>query len=89
MTKKEKNQEETKEEGKTKKGKKGKTKKETVETPTLIVASKVKDFIKGDGMRSGEDFMTGFNASTFKALKRAIKRCRDNGKATLRPFDVD
>jgi len=77
---------------KTKKTKTAKTskkvKKEKEEVPTLLVQSKVRDYIKSNEYRCGGEFLEAFNAKVYKELKIAIKRCGENGRATLRAADA-
>lgn len=61
------------------------------EKEVLLVQSKVRDTIrelgKGD-IRVSEEFLTSLNEDLHNRIAKAIRRCQDNGRATLRPADV-
>jgi len=49
----------------------------------------VKEFAKGEAdVNVGGDFMDALNEEVANAVNRAIKRCSDNGRKTLRAQDV-
>jgi histone H3/H4 len=59
------------------------------EVPMLLTQSKVKEFAKGEAdVNVGGDFMDALNAEVADTIGRAIKRCSDNGRKTLRAQDV-
>jgi len=53
---------------------------------SLIVRSKVKAAIKG--MRFSGDFYKALDKKVEEMLKEAAKRAKDNGRATIRPYDL-
>ena len=61
------------------------------EKETLLVQSKVRDTIrelgKGD-IRVSEEFLASLNDAVHGLIEGAIRRTKDNGRATLRPADV-
>lgn len=73
-------------------GKKAKTvkarKKKEEEAPQLIVASRIKEYAAEQGYRVAGEFTGEFNRQVFNLLRRGIKRASNNGRATLRPYDM-
>lgn len=69
-----------------KKKKKKKGKKE--EVPMLLVQSKVKEYIKDQEYRTSSAFIEAFNKQVHLLLKKAIKRCDGNGRATVKDVDA-
>jgi histone H3/H4 len=53
---------------------------------SLIVRSKVKAAIKG--MRLSGDFYKALDKKVEEMLKEVAKRAKDNGRATIRPYDL-
>lgn len=64
----------------------GKTEKK--EAPALAVTSRVKDYIKEKGLRSDGELDTAVNSLISEALDKAVKRCKENGRQTVRPSDL-
>jgi len=58
------------------------------ETPTLIVASKVKERIKEADIRSSGDFMDELNTKVDMMIGEAIERARENKRGTVKPCDL-
>lgn len=58
------------------------------EVPTLVVVSRLKDFIKEQEMRSGEEFVTAINDAVVRIVKDAAARAKANGRATLKAEDI-
>lgn len=54
----------------------------------LVVASKMKDVIRGAGVRAAGDLSEAVSASVAAMLKKAIERCKANGRGTVRPQDL-
>jgi hypothetical protein len=54
----------------------------------LVVASKVKEFIRGAGVRAAGDLVDAVSASVNSCLKKAVERCKANGRGTVRPQDL-
>lgn len=55
---------------------------------TLVVGSKVKDFIKDAELRSDGDLIDALSAKVEEILKAAMNRCKENGRSTVRPCDL-
>lgn len=58
------------------------------ELRSLIVVSAVKDTIKEEEMRSGDEFVEALNAKVHELVKEAIARAKGNDRATLRAEDI-
>ena len=54
---------------------------------TYIVKSKVADFIRGKDMMMSSDAYDALNEQVQELLKRAITRCSQGGRKTVKPFD--
>ena len=55
---------------------------------TLVVGSKVKDFIKDGDLRSDGDLVESLSSKVEEILKAAMQRCKENGRSTVRPCDL-
>ena len=55
---------------------------------TLVVGSKVKDFIKDAELRSDGDLIDALSSKVEEILKCAMNRCKENGRSTVRPCDL-
>lgn len=55
---------------------------------SLVVASKVKDLVKGAGMMSSGDLSDGLSAVVEDLLKKAVSRAKANGRKTVRTEDL-
>lgn len=55
---------------------------------TLVVGSKVKDFIKEADLRSDGDLIESLSGRVEEMLKCAMARCKENGRSTVRPCDL-
>ena len=55
---------------------------------TLIVGSKVKSYIKEQGLMSSSDVLDALNGAVYKLLKKAVKRAEANGRKTVQGRDV-
>lgn len=54
----------------------------------LVVGSKVKEMIKGQGVRMAGDLLDALNGAVAGHLKAAVGRCKANGRGTVRPQDL-
>jgi hypothetical protein len=54
----------------------------------LVVGSKVKDVVRGAGVRAAGDLVEAVSAAVGTMLKTAIGRCKANGRGTVRPQDL-
>ena len=54
----------------------------------LVVGSKVKDVIRSSGVRAAGDLVDAVSSSVGGMLKKAIERCKANGRGTVRPQDL-
>lgn len=54
----------------------------------LVVGSKVKDLIKESELRSDGDLVEALSDKVEGMLKEAMKRCKENGRSTVRPCDL-
>jgi histone H3/H4 len=54
----------------------------------LVVASKVKAYIKSKGFLSSSDVIDGISACVARCLDEAMKRAKDNGRKTVRAQDI-
>ncbi|MFH1131008.1 MAG: hypothetical protein V1754_06715 [Pseudomonadota bacterium] len=62
--------------------------KKTTERESLIVTSKVKEFIKERGLQSSADVVPALNNKIYEILEQASERTTNNGRATVRPHDL-
>jgi len=58
------------------------------EAPVLAVTSRVKEYIKAKGLRSDGDLDTAVSEMIAAKLDKAVQRCKDNGRQTVRPADL-
>ena len=68
--------------------KKAKAKKGKVPKEPLIVASKVKAFVKANGMMSSKEFLGAVNSELCDCIKKAVWRAQQNKRSTLQPRDL-
>ena len=54
----------------------------------LLVGTKVKDYVKEQGLMSSADMLDALNECVYDRLDRAIERAKANGRKTLQPRDV-
>ncbi len=54
----------------------------------VVVTSKVKEAVKGHELRMSGDVPDALNAKVQEILKAAAQRAKDNGRGTLRPYDL-
>jgi len=62
--------------------------KKTVEIPSMAVTSRIKEYIKAKGLRSDGDLDTAVTNMIAAKLDKAVQRCKDNGRQTVRPADL-
>ncbi|MFH1663532.1 MAG: DUF1931 domain-containing protein [archaeon] len=55
---------------------------------SLIVRSKVGDYVKSKNMQMGSDTYDALSARVQASIDDAVKRCTDNGRKTLKPYDL-
>jgi hypothetical protein len=58
------------------------------EETSLIVASKVRQFVKEEGCRCSDGFIEAFKQFVRNELKNTTARCKANGRATLKEYDT-
>ncbi len=58
------------------------------EKEILIVQSKVKDLIKKQQAQCSADAIESFSDLVEEAVKRAVKRAKENGRVTVKPQDI-
>ncbi len=54
----------------------------------LVVGSKVREVIRQAGMRSDGELVSAVSEKVHELLQRAIHRCKNNNRSTVRPHDV-
>ena len=54
----------------------------------LVVASKVKEYIKAKGLQSSADVVPALSDAIYAMLDAAAARTQGNGRATVRPYDL-
>ncbi len=54
----------------------------------LVVQSKVKDHIKGQGMRMSGDFIDALDVKVKELVVDAARRAKGNDKKTVKPNDL-
>ena len=55
---------------------------------SLVVTSKVKDFIKSKKCMTSGDLPEALSNELYEVLERAVKRCKANKRSTVRPQDL-
>jgi len=71
-----------------KKKAKKKTAKKAAPKDVLVVASKVKAYVKSKGMMSSSDAVTALNDVVYSVLDAAIERTKTNKRSTVKPQDL-
>ena len=69
------------------KTKKAKSKAKAPKEP-LIVASKVKNYVKAAGMMSSKEFLAGLNGAVCEVIDKAVCRAQENKRSTVQPRDL-
>lgn len=54
----------------------------------LVVASKVKEFVKSKGCQTAGDSIPALSDAVYALLENAIKRTKGNGRMTVKPQDL-
>ena len=54
----------------------------------LVVASKVKAYIKSKGMMTSSDAICALSDEVYKAIDAGIKRTKANRRSTVKPQDL-
>lgn len=64
--------------------------KKEVEKPMIIIASKMKEAVKGmgDEIRVSGDLADTLSARAYELLEDAVKRAVANGRKTIKPEDL-
>lgn len=58
------------------------------EREVLVVASKVKDYIKSQELQSSSEVVPALSEKIYSLLDAAMERTRTNNRATVRPHDL-
>jgi len=72
----------------TKKKAKKAPRKRTTARETLCVGSKVKAYIKANGMKCSGELIAALSETIHETLDGAITRCQGNKRSTVRPVDL-
>lgn len=54
----------------------------------LLVGSKVREYVKSQGLMCSSDVLEALNCCVYGCLGAAIKRAKENGRKTLQARDV-
>ena len=57
-------------------------------TETIVVVSKVKEYVKTKGMQTSETAVDALSKSVRDLLDRAVARAKDNGRQTVKDRDI-
>lgn len=60
---------------------------DTTSKESLIVASKIKAYIKSKGLMTASDAIDGLNEKIYKLIDEAIERTQANKRSTVRSYD--
>lgn len=55
---------------------------------SVVVTSKLKEAVKGLDLRMDGNLPDAVNDKVRAMLREAAKRCKENGRSTLRPYDL-
>ncbi len=55
---------------------------------SIVVQSKVKEAVKNQGLRMDSNFPEELNRKINQMLVDAARRAKNNGRGTLRPYDL-
>lgn len=55
---------------------------------SVVVTSKVKEAVKAQDLRMSGDVPDELNRKVTEMIRAAAKRAKDNGRGTLRPYDL-
>ena len=54
----------------------------------LVVKSKIADYVRNKGMMCASDTCDALSDHVQTNLDRAIARCKENGRKTVKPYDL-
>lgn len=63
-------------------------KKATTKREVLVVASKVKDYIKSKGLQSSGEVVPALSEKIYAMIDDAAGRTKENKRSTVRPHDL-
>ncbi len=63
-------------------------KKKTSGKDTLIVASKVKNYVRSKKMMTSTDAVIALSEKIYCMLDHAMERCKANKRSTIKPHDL-
>ncbi len=55
---------------------------------TLVVVSKIKDYVKGKGCQTSETAVEALSTAVRELLDKAVLRAKDNGRQTIKDRDI-
>jgi len=55
---------------------------------TLVVVSKVKDYVKSKGLQTSESAVSALSGAVRELLDKAAARAMDNGRQTIKDRDI-
>jgi histone H3/H4 len=55
---------------------------------SLVVQSKIKEAVKAQGLRMDSNFPDAVNAQIASLVAKAANRAKQNGRGTIRPYDL-
>lgn len=55
---------------------------------SVVVQSKVKEAVKAQGLRMDSNLPDALNEKVNALIAKAAKRAKENGRGTLRPYDL-
>lgn len=55
---------------------------------SVVVTSKVKEAVKAQDLRMSGDVPDELNRKVTEMIRAAAKRAKENGRGTLRPYDL-
>jgi len=57
-------------------------------TETLVVVSKIKEYVKSKGMQTSETAINAISDAVREVLDKAVARAKDNGRQTIKDRDI-
>jgi hypothetical protein len=63
-------------------------KKTTAKRDVLVVASKIKDYIKSKGLQSSGEVVPALSEKIYAMIDEATGRTKENKRSTVRPHDL-
>ena len=64
------------------------SKKTTATKEMLLVGSKTKEALKGEGFNVSSETLEAMNEYVYWLVEQAQRRCEANGRKTIRPHDI-